>query len=413
MHICIFQTGEPLHIDDGNYRPMRAMLLADKLLENGYKVTIISSSFFHQRKTFRSNGFKTVFPKKNLTINLIPSCGYRKHIGFKRLIDHILLAINLNKFLQKNTNFKPDKIFLGYPPIEAALVVVRWARKKNIPVMLDIKDNWPENFIEPFPKYFKSVARIIFLPYFLISKYIFNNVNMICSITNSFISWIKQYNKKNSEINYFLAPLVRKKITLNEKQISKVINYWSSKGVNIIHGKHFAFVGSFTKSFDFKFIYELANIFMTKYPSYRLIICGTGERDKELNFLFKKLPNVLLTNEIDKYQASLLIKTSIATFAPYISSLNYINSIPNKVIESLENGIPFITNTEGELKKLIENFDNGIYLDKNMKNFYKIKKLIEEKEYREKLRLNSINSYQELFDFDNTYQEIIINLKGI
>ena len=37
MHICIFQTGEPLHIDDGNYRPMRAMLLADKLLENGRK----------------------------------------------------------------------------------------------------------------------------------------------------------------------------------------------------------------------------------------------------------------------------------------------------------------------------------------------------------------------------------------
>ena len=210
-----------------------------------------------------------------------------------------------------------------------------------------------------------------------------------------------------------MAPLVRKKIILNEKQITSVIDYWSSKGVNIIQGKHFAFVGSLTKSFDFTFIYELANIFMTKYPSYRFIICGTGERYKELNLLFRNLQNVLLTNEIDKYQSSLLIKTSIATFAPYVCSLNYMNSIPNKVIESLENGIPFITNTKGELKKLIENFDNGIYLDKNMKNFYKIKKLIEEKEYREKLRLNSINSYQELFDFDNTYQEIIINLKGI
>ena len=129
-------------------------------------------------------------------------------------------------------------------------------------------------------------------------------------------------------------------------------------------------------------------------------------------FINKKKP-VLLIDEIDKYQVSVLIKNSIATFAPYVCSLNYINSIPNKVIESLENGIPFITNTEGELKKLIENFDNGIFLDKNMKNFYKIEKLIEEKEYRKKLRLNSIYSYQELFDFDNTYQEIIINLKEI
>ena len=103
---------------------------------------------------------------------------------------------------------------------------------------------------------------------------------------------------------------------------------------------------------------------------------------------------MLLTNEIDQYQASLLIKNSLATFAPYVCSLNYINSIPNKVIESLENGIPFITNTEGELKNLIENFDNGIFLDKNMKNFYKIKKLIEEKEYREKTSLKLNKSYQ-------------------
>ena len=53
MQICIFQTGEPLHIDKGNYRPMRCMLLADKLIENGHKVTIISSDFFHQKQIHR------------------------------------------------------------------------------------------------------------------------------------------------------------------------------------------------------------------------------------------------------------------------------------------------------------------------------------------------------------------------
>ena len=58
MHICIFQTGEPLHIDEGYYRPMRAMLLANKLLENGHKVTLISSTFFHQRKVFRHKNQK-------------------------------------------------------------------------------------------------------------------------------------------------------------------------------------------------------------------------------------------------------------------------------------------------------------------------------------------------------------------
>ena len=97
MEICIFQTGEPLHIDIGNYRPMRAMLLADELLKEGHQVTIISSSFFHQRKTFRSKSFEKFNVQENLSIILLPSLGYKKHIGFKRLFDHIVLSINLYK----------------------------------------------------------------------------------------------------------------------------------------------------------------------------------------------------------------------------------------------------------------------------------------------------------------------------
>ena len=108
-------------------------------------------------------------------------------------------------------------------------MILRWAKKNNIPVMLDVKDNWPENFIEPFPEFLKRFAKIILLPYFLISKYIFNNAEIICSITDSFISWIKKYTKKNSEIEYFVAPLVRKKIILNDEQIKIVSDQWFSK----------------------------------------------------------------------------------------------------------------------------------------------------------------------------------------
>ena len=50
MNILIFQSGEPLHIDGGNPRPMRAMNLANKLVEKGHTVIILSSRFYHQEK---------------------------------------------------------------------------------------------------------------------------------------------------------------------------------------------------------------------------------------------------------------------------------------------------------------------------------------------------------------------------
>ena len=48
MKIWIFQSGEPLHTDADNLRPMRAMNLANVLLDMGHEVVLWSSSFFHQ-----------------------------------------------------------------------------------------------------------------------------------------------------------------------------------------------------------------------------------------------------------------------------------------------------------------------------------------------------------------------------
>ena len=39
--------------------------------------------------------------------------------------------------------------------------------------MKDIKDNWPVNFIDPFPIILKPIVKIIISPYFFISKYVF------------------------------------------------------------------------------------------------------------------------------------------------------------------------------------------------------------------------------------------------
>ena len=417
MHICIFQTGEPLHIDIGNYRPMRAMLLADELLKEGNKVTIISSSFFHQRKIFRSKSFKKVNLQENFSIILIPSLGYKKHIGFKRLFDHIVLSINLYQFLRNNKKFKPDKVFIGYPPIESSFVIMNWAKKNNIPIMLDVKDNWPENFIEALPNFLKKFGRFLLFPYFILTTYIFNNADAVSSITKSFINWIKTFeNKQNKTFSksiYFVSPLVRKKIIFNQKILKEATEFWHKKGINIIEKKHFSFVGSLSNSFDFKFILNISNFLITKYPNYIFIICGTGDKYLELKQLFSNSPNVMLVGEIDKYKASILIKHSVASLAPYLNNQNFQNSIPNKVIESLENSVPFITNTQGELKKMIEEFDNGIFLDKDLKDIEKISSLIENKEFLNNLQRNSFKSYEALFNFEKTYQKIICNLKKI
>ena len=60
MKIWILQTGEPLHIDSGKPRPMRAMNLSNKLVEKGHDVVLWSSAFNHQKKNHRTKNMKFI-----------------------------------------------------------------------------------------------------------------------------------------------------------------------------------------------------------------------------------------------------------------------------------------------------------------------------------------------------------------
>ena len=301
MHICIFQTGEPLHIDKGDYRPMRCILLADELVEKGHKVTIISSAFFHQRKIHRANTFKKIEIHKNLSIHLIPSLGYKKHIGIMRILDHLLLAYNLNTFLKKRKGFNPDKIFLGFPPIFTSFIFVKWANKKNIPLILDVKDKWPEIFIEPFPSFIKPGVRFLLEPYFFITKYTFRKSNKITSITKAYINWIKGFiSDFSNDDKYFVSSLTRKNFTLSKNQHLEGLEFWRNHGISLMDEKYLCFVGSFSKSFNFNLILKIAIKLEQKFPNIKIVLCGSGDQYEILCNKFSQLSNVIIMGEINK-----------------------------------------------------------------------------------------------------------------
>ena len=415
MEVCIFQTGEPLHIDKGNYRPMRCMLLADNLIKKGHKVIILSSAFFHQRKIHRTKKLKHYKINANLSIILIPSIGYKKHIGFRRIIDHLILALNLKIFLIKNNNFKPDKFFIGYPPIISCFILAFWCKKNNIPYIIDVKDKWPELFLEPFSKNIKPFLRILIEPYYFCARYVFKNASQVTSITDNYISWIKKFSKnENVQNNFFVSPLIRKPFSLNYKQKENSINFWSANNINILKIQYFCFIGSYSQSFDFNFIYKSAKLLIKKHPKVKFIICGSGDQYNNLKKIFKNCSNVIIFGEIDKYNSKILISNALATLAPYKNNPNFRYHIPNKIIESLENSTPFITTIDGKLKNIIKNHKNGIFIkNKKFIDISQYKKLILNRKYQKYLRTNAKNSYKKLFDYEKTFQKIINKLEKI
>ena len=187
MHVWIVQTGEPLHCDVGVSRGMRAMNAANALVEAGHKVTLWSSDFYHQEKRHRYGKAKHIRISDNLNIQLIPSCGYHKNVSLKRFKDHRQLA---RGFIRAVRGLElPDVALVGFPPIEIALAATEYLESKGVPVLLDVKDQWPDIFEEAVPSLLRPVAKVILNKLFQQSGQVMARATALSSMSSGFLKW--------------------------------------------------------------------------------------------------------------------------------------------------------------------------------------------------------------------------------
>ena len=407
MNIWIFQTGEPLHCDDSNYRPMRAINLSNKLIEAGHDVVLWSSSFNHQDKAHRSKKYKVIRQNNNLEIRLIPSRGYQKHIGFDRLIDHVQLAWNLKKILKVEKTI-PDVVFIGYPPIETAAVMSRWLKERKVPTLLDVKDLWPSIFVDAFPAILSPIVRILFHPYFYFAKRTIRDVDGISTMSLGFLNWCLSFSDKSKSVNDRVVRLTALNSEANISELSSAELWWSELGVNPDGPKVF-FTGTFSTAFDFNQIYIAAK----SINSCQFILCGHGPCLDQVKELMRDLPNVIFPGWIDRFQMESLANMSLATLAPYKNVKNFTLNIPNKIVDSLLLGLPILSPLTGEVESLISNRKVGFTYNNNNPLASCIQSLVDDDKLQNLMSINAKRLYEEEFEFNKVYGGLVDHLEGM
>ncbi len=408
MNIWILQTGEPLHIDNDEHRPMRAINLTNSFLEKGNNVTIWSSTFYHQKKKHRFNKNKFIKINRNFSIYLLNSPGYKKNIGFGRLFDHFILSIKLLKELIVFEGNKPDFIFIGYPPIEVAFVMSLWAAQNKIPFFVDVKDQWPDYFCEVFPKKIRFLIKFIFLPYFLLSNFLFRKTVGFSSMSFSYLNWcLKKANRKQNEFDYLL-PLTSPSKDFSENQILNAENWWKNNFLDVKENKYICFIGTISNGFDF---YELSKAFKKiekYYPDLIFVIAGNGVSFEEVRNHFKGLNNTIFTGWISSIYAETLLKNSIISIAPYKDLKNFKDNIPNKIIDSFRCSTPVLTSLSGETKSIIEKNNIGFFTKNNSEEwFQKISFIINNEKLIKKMSINAWQTYLKEYEYHKIYNNFV------
>ena len=136
--IYLIGMGEPLPVN--NNRLQRMGHLFEFLISvKKVKVKWITSNFDHYSKEFISTNDKNIL--------LLKSSSYYKNQSIKRIISHWTFSLNLLIHLFFNIK-KNDTVLISSVPPEIGLIVFIVKLFKKFDYVVDLRDLWPDVFIE-------------------------------------------------------------------------------------------------------------------------------------------------------------------------------------------------------------------------------------------------------------------------
>jgi glycosyltransferase involved in cell wall biosynthesis len=408
MRVWVLQTGEPVHSDGPFERPMRAINLSDALVEAGHEVVLFTPRFNHSKLSFRDVGNYTTHHNGKLTIEYIKSIGYRKNISLRRLIDHGHLAINLLSKLMRRT--PPDVAFIGFPPIETALIFSQWLNWHNVPYVIDVKDQWPDVIIRAFPDRLQKIGRKLLWAHRYAAYLSIRHARAVISISDSFLQWSLEKGQRNRSKFDLVSPLTSAQLKFENEALIAVKEWWVDQFSNSKYDFKLFYVGTIGTTFDYKILTELV-----KNVPATFVICGEGSKLQEVKESLSKFDNVIFPGWINNIQYQSLMDFVDLCICPYYDFEDFRHSYPNKFYDAIKFGKPFITTLSGDLKNLIESKNLGLYIDSENLNFsiQQITSLLENENQIKVMARNGLDLYEKSYSLQKTYGKILKLLSDI
>lgn len=395
MNIWFVCVGEPVPLDSNPNNLHRCGQLAYKFAEKGHEVLWITSNFDHFTKQTICEPSSKNF-SKNLTVKFLETKPYNKNISIQRFVSHYSIANNLKKDIKELQKINaPDIIYASYPTIELPYESVKFANSNEIPIIVDVRDLWPDIFLSAIPQFLHIFAKIFLFPWYNKKRFIFNNSDSVIAISHGFLNFaIQNLSRKNSSL---------------DKVIFK--SYDSNfKKNNIIKDKFRAiYVGAISRNKTNLDI--VIDAFNKLGSNYELVICGDGD---DLDY-FKNMSNQNITFKgfVSKNDLVEVINICHAGIVPLKNRFDFKLALVNKAIEYLSFGMPIISSLEGDLKKFIKDNNVGLSYSNCEQLIECILQLSNDKQYHHDLSQNAIDIFKRNFEFENNFSEIESHFENV
>jgi len=352
MRVWIIKTGEPVPYlpAESEDRLFRAGLMAQTLVERGHAVTWWTTCFHHQLKHMRD-----VTPSTLLRPNpdgpemiFLPSRGYTSHISPKRFLDHRDVRRAFSALAPDQP--RPDVILCAWPTIDLAFAATQFGRAHNIPVILDIRDLWPDIFYERITAKTGLPFKNYFLPWERMGRKAMQRADAVISITSGMLEW--------GQKRFARAPSDRDRVFYQSQSATEIredLAFWQARGVDLDAPKtRLIWAGTLISDLDVQTLISAIEILPeTSAATLEFVFCGSGDLAPRIEEMAQRLPHVVFGGWVSQDALTALYARSHIGMMCYLDRFDFQLSIPNKVADFTRSELRVLTNLKGEMQHVL------------------------------------------------------------
>jgi len=403
MDIWLIKIGESLPIEEAS-RLFRVGTLASLLASRGHTVTWWTSTYDHfQKKQYRLSN--TIIPiAKNYNLHMLYVAGYQKNASFRRLLHDYQFARQFSA--HSRTAKQPDLIFVSYPTPDLAKIAVDYASYHSIPIIVDIRDLWPDALLDLLPPIIQPMTRLASIIFDWYNHRIFERATGIVAISSIYLEWGLRYarRRRRSGDAVFYMGYPKKDIPSSLKQdAQEKWGEWNLDSSKLIC----CFFGNIGRHFDFHSIINAAKkLVYVEDDRFVFVICGKGSHLSYYQQLAIDFPNIIFPGWVDYPQIVTLMEISAIGLAPYATNAKM--SLPNKPFEYFSGGLPVLSSLRGELELILAENDCGLTYESNASAFLKaLYSLADNPERRKRMGKNALHLFEHRFSAKVVYSDMI------
>lgn len=405
MRVWLITVGEPLPIDGADVRLLRTGYLAQQFAASGDHVTWWSSTFNHAKKCQRQRRPITKL-SPNFDLRLLRGMSYKKNTSIRRILNHRSMATQFTRVAP--TLAQPDLILCSFPTIELSRAAIDYALPREIPVFLDVRDLWPDIFLDLVPRMIRPIARTMLAGLYRDAEHALCHCKGIIAISENYLHWgLAKADRRQGRLDAVFP------LAYQERSGSPRAPHTWIRDHGIDPDKFIVwFIGSFGRTYDLGTVIRAARqLHEEGRTDLQFVLSGDGPFYSKWVTQAHGLPNVTFTGWIDGQGISALMDAAAVGLMSYAKGAP--QGLPNKLFEYLSAGIPILSSLGAETQALVVQERCGVsYEAENVDSLLRGLEALASPEARRAMGERGRRVFEECYSAGAVYQAMIDHLRN-